>query len=440
MSGYVASGTHALDSGDLFGALVWYAEALRLDAGDAAPEDAHRVRLAGVLHRVPRIVQVWFDNEAPPAVSPDGRRVVFLYKDSARVRRVDTGETAVTLDHKAEVRRATFSPDGSHLVTITANGDVAVWDLNARSAAAVALRHGKPVSFAAFSPDGTRIVTAGADHTLRVWRTIDGAAAGGPFKHTLPIAHASFSRDARRLAACGGEAGKAGEIHVWDLSGAKTAKHLSFTPSVMIRSAHLTGDGKSVVAVGGRRVAHLLDLSNGKEVANVTGVRINGEGVVSPDATRVLKLDGSKARVMEIATGQAVAPPLLHGGEVYYAAFSPDGRSVVTAGRDRAARVWDAATGQALTPLLRHPRMVTWAWFSGDGRLLATLAEDGAVRVWELAPREPLQPLAHLSDPGTIAVSPCGCVAAVVDRDGAVRCATRPAARRRRVRGSCRFR
>jgi hypothetical protein len=65
VSGYVANGARALDGGDLFGALVWYGEALGLDRGDPAREDAHRVRLATALRRCPRLVQVWFDNDPP---------------------------------------------------------------------------------------------------------------------------------------------------------------------------------------------------------------------------------------------------------------------------------------------------------------------------------------------------------------------------------------
>jgi eukaryotic-like serine/threonine-protein kinase len=420
VSGYVGNGTRALDSGDPFGALVWYGEALRLEAADAGLEEPHRVRLAGALRRCPHLVQVWFDHEWPPAFSADGQRVALLSKNTARVWRVDNGEAASPeLRHAAEVRHASFSGDGRHLLTLTAGGDAAVWDLGARSPAAMPLKHGKAVSFAAFSPDGSRVVTVGGDQAARLWRTQDAAAAGGPFKQTTPMVFASFSRDGKRLVTCGGEQGKAGAVHTWDITGGKKPVHTAFTLPAPIRLAYLTADNKQIVTVGGRRVARLLDAATGKELASVASVRGQGEGAVSPEATRVIKLDGTTARIFDIASGQAIAAPLTHGGEVYYAAFSPDGRSVVTAARERGARVWDAATGHALTPLLRHPRMVHHAWFSGDGRLLMTQTEDTTLRVWEVAPREPLQRLTQLGDKLTL--SPDGRSIATIEKDGAVR-------------------
>ena len=45
-----------------------------------------------------------------------------------------------------------------------------------------------------------------------------------------------------------------------------------------------------------------------------------------------------------------MTPPLRHAAAVNHAAFSPDGRQVVTASADQTARVWDAATSESPTP------------------------------------------------------------------------------------------
>src|SRR5262249_2472294 len=46
---YVASGARLMDEGDLLGSLVWFTEALRLDAGKPQAEEVHRHRLGAVL-------------------------------------------------------------------------------------------------------------------------------------------------------------------------------------------------------------------------------------------------------------------------------------------------------------------------------------------------------------------------------------------------------
>ena len=69
------------------------------------------------------------------------------------------------------------------------------------------------------------------------------------------------------------------------------------------------------------------------------------------------------------------------------AAFSPDGKRIVTASMDKTARLWDAATGQPIgEPLKGHDGAVWSAAFSPDGKRIVTASEDKTARIWDVFP------------------------------------------------------
>ncbi len=345
-----------------------------------------------------------------------------LRKDMARVWDVSSGDAmSAMMPHNSDVDRAGFSPDGRRVFTTAKNGTVRVWNAATGTPITPPLKHDKAINWATFSPDGKRLATVSADRTARIWDAATGKLLLGPLMHDLPVLFASFSRDGKFLVTSGGDFDvHKGEIRVWDLSLAKpTARTLS--KGVVISSAHLTPDGEQVVAAGGRRVAHLWPLAGAKpDGPAVSVVRVDPDGAVGLDPTRVLKLDGPTAQVFDLTTGKPVSPPLLHGGEMFLAIFSPDGRFVATAARDRTARVWDAVTGQPLTPPLRHGRVVRRAAFSADNRRLLTVSDDGVLRIWDLASRELVHPLVPLDSNGPTATSPDGRLNAATDKNGAV--------------------
>jgi hypothetical protein len=68
------------------------------------------------------------------------------------------------------------------------------------------------------------------------------------------------------------------------------------------------------------------------------------------------------------------------------AAFSPDGKRIVTASEDATARVWDATIGKAIGELRGHEGRVMSAAFSPDGTRVVTASEDGTARIWDVFP------------------------------------------------------
>ena len=80
-----------------------------------------------------------------------------------------------------------------------------------------------------------------------------------------------------------------------------------------------------------------------------------------------------------------------HVNYISWAAFSPNGASIVTASGETAS-VWETATCQPLTPPLQHRAHGGRAFWSADGKRLHTVTEDDYLQVWDLATGEPLTP------------------------------------------------
>ena len=84
---------------------------------------------------------------------------------------------------------ASFSPDGTHVVTASSDKTARVWDLRGERPRFVAIEgHGDELRSASFSPDGTRVATASRDGTARVWRVYPDA------NELIPLIRASLSR------------------------------------------------------------------------------------------------------------------------------------------------------------------------------------------------------------------------------------------------------
>ncbi len=140
-----------------------------------------------------------------------------------------------------------------------------------------------------------------------------------------------------------------------------------------------------------------------------------GRGRTAPAGETVYE-----ARLWDAATGRLLRS-LPHGNTVRAAAFSTDGRRLVTGSEDHLARLWDTATGELLWQR-PHGGAVTAVAISPDGRTVLTGGWDRTIRLWETATGKPIgEPCSGVGIVQAVAYSPDGLTILAGSRDNKAR-------------------
>ncbi|HYT89758.1 MAG TPA: hypothetical protein VEL76_13705 [Gemmataceae bacterium] len=109
---------------------------------------------------------------------------------------------------------------------------------------------------------------------------------------------------------------------------------------------------------------------------------------------------------------------LRHGGFVSALAFTPDGKTLISASGDRLIRLWDPAASKEVHRLEGHTAAVVSLALTPDGKRLASGGADRTVRVWDLAGRKEVRRIeGHRRDVTSLAFSPDGTQLASADGD-----------------------
>ena len=127
----------------------------------------------------------------------------------------------------------------------------------------------------------------------------------------------------------------------------------------------------------------------------------------SPDGRTILT--GSPARLWDTATGRLLREFVPNKEGINAVAFSPDGQKVLTGSNDNTARLWDAKTGKPLGEVMQHYDAVRAVAFSPDGEMVLTGSWDKTARLWDAKTGRPLrEPFRHESRVRSVAFSTDG--------------------------------
>jgi WD40 repeat protein/serine/threonine protein kinase len=259
------------------------------------------------------------------------------------------------------------------------------------------LPHGDWVWAVAYSPDGKLCATGSRDRTARLWDTATGEPVGEPLQHDHAVWAVAFSPDGKRLlTGSGDDHNGAGAVRLWEVpTGKPLGQPFACAPAGRFVAKLAFGpDGRTILVVG-LGEAHLCTLpADGEQHREPACLALpHPEGVVSavlsPDGRTVLTggKDGT-ARLWDTATAQPIGPALEHtppGGfadgqqcRVSAVAFSPDGQLILTGTQvvdtvqkrfvTGEARLWRTRTGTQVGEAWPHPGPIKTVVFSPDGR------------------------------------------------------------------------
>ena len=372
------------------------------------------------------------------AFSPDGKTFASGHRDGTlRLWEAKTGRKLSTIgDHKSIVIDGlAFSSDGKKLVSCTRTQEILLHTFQNGKHQSRYIHYVPFPHDLVFSPDGNDLFgigymdgkTIGRQPYIHKWNVnTGGLLMSTPTPQTYQINSLASSPDGSTLLT----GGWGDTIVSWNPG---TLEHSIFTRghATAGKTLQFSPDGKILNTISGKDNLKFLDTETGAEIS-APQQKSNSTKQKSKTSRHRISAEYIKKRtalrIFDIETGTDMYHITEHKGNIWWYNFSPDRKTLATAGEDMTIRLWEVSTGKELLMIPTYSRIPVTITFSPDGK---TLAGGGVydraqkslnlIHVWEVPSGRILKTLAgHTEGVKFLRFSPDGRTLASCGGDGTI--------------------
>lgn len=307
-----------------------------------------------------------------------------------------------------------FSPDGQSLAVCGADGSLRLYATDDWSMRRIFFTDQGEVNGLSFSSNGAWIVTTGDDGTAKIWDWQDGRLITAIKCHTDIAYSARFMNHDTKLVTCGNERA----IRIWDLIGANSLVTELVGHKDTVESFYIAENEQFLVSAGsdGARIVWDLDTYEPISIKKPVRSQRTSDVVIVPDdgglrffSASLSGGSGQNALLMLEDSGTEHGRALLASTSGIQAICASNRGNLVAVGdRDGGVTLLDVsdllagdaapdATPSIIGRWTGHNDRVYCVAFSPNGKHLITCGKDGNVFRWEPAANQRVQ-YADMSD------------------------------------------